>query len=299
MIRKSLLYATLLFFISCDFGGVKSTDSEIDGTENTDSNTVEGFPNDSLSDYQGEKPYSLLKDTIDGTPNKMVYNGEGGLRVEWTVRNETNPIELNDVVMVNYTARVAAGEEFDSNKEIGEPVPLKTNIGMMIKGWEKGLLQMHVGDKGRIMIPSALAYGDDGYLNVVPPKADLIVEIEIVNKITPIVLEEGVKVYKWKTNEQGLSPVKNKRITFDYFAYTKGPKGKRYDNSFKDSEPFSFKFENDNVIDGLHQGMGAMRSKENAFIEIPAGLAYGKGGLLDLVPKNTDIVYDVRIISID
>ena len=45
--------------------------------------------------------------------------------------------------------------------------------------------------------------------------------------------------------------------------------------------------------------MKVVRSGENAFIEIPSKLAYGSKGLVDLVPKNTDIVYDVRILSID
>jgi FKBP-type peptidyl-prolyl cis-trans isomerase len=65
----------------------------------------------------------------------------------------------------------------------------------------------------------------------------------------------------------------------------KGPKGKLYDNSFKDSQPFSFVLENDNVVDGLHQGMKVIHTEEHAFIEIPYSLAYGAKGMVDLVPK--------------
>ena len=177
--------------------------------------------------------------------------------------------------MVNYKARVASGEQYDSNDEVGEPVPLKTNIGMMVKGLEAGLLKMNIGDKGRILIPANLGYGENGYSTIVPPDADLIIEIEIVRRIEPIVLDEGVKVYTWKKVKNGAQIEKNQLITFDYFAYTKGEKGKMYDNSYKKSEPFSFRLENDNVIDGLHQGMCVLNQGENAFIEIPASLAYG------------------------
>src|SRR5688500_11625732 len=118
---------------------------------------------------------------------------------------------------------------------------------------------MNVGDKGRIMIPNALAYGEDGYLDKVPPQADIIVEIEIVKRIEPIVLDEGVKVYKWKSVKEGKTPVKNQLITFDYFAYTMGKEGRMYDNSYQNAVPFSFKFENAGVIDGLHQGMSVMK----------------------------------------
>lgn len=300
--KLSLIYTCLfsaILFVSCDFSGVKSSndnDTDIADTAGTDSVIALDSGIDST---ESDLPFALLKDTILGEANSMVYNGEGGLRVEWTVKNEGDPIALNDVVLVNYTARVAAGEVFDSNSEMKSPAPLKTNIGMMVEGWEKGLLEMNIGDVGRIMIPSALAYGENGYSSIVPPDADLIVEIEIVERVTPIVLSEGVKIYTWKQNTSANKPEKDQLITFDYFAYRKGSKGGLYDNSFKDSQPFSFRFENDNVIDGLHQGMKVVRSGENAFIEIPSKLAYGSKGLVDLVPKNTDIVYDVRLLSID
>ncbi len=288
-----------LLFVSCDFDGVKTSDNNDAKVDTINTNNVNHEVGSDIDSTESDEPYALLKDTIPGEANSMVYNGEGGYQVEWTVKKENDPIELNDVVLVNYTARVAAGEEYDSNKAMNAPAPLKTNIGMMVEGWEKGLLQMNIGDVGRIMIPAALAYGENGYSSIVPPNADLIVEIDIVERVEPIVLEEGVKVYTWKKNINGNNPEKNQLITFDYFAYKKGQKAGLYDNSFKDSQPFSFKLENENVIDGLHQGMKVIKSDENAFIEIPAKLAYGSKGLLDLVPKNTDIVYDVRILSID
>jgi len=299
-------YFTILILLialgSCDFEGVKTSSNDNNGeigapdsASNPPSST-----DTTISDVLDPKnPFDLLQDTIQGQPNEMVYNREDGLRVEWTVKSNENRIQLNDVILINYKARVAAGEQYDSNEEMGVPAPIKTNIGMIVKGYEDGLLQMSVGDKGRILIPSALAYGEDGYSTIIPPNADLIIDIEIVDKINPIVLEEGVKVYKWKSNKFAEKPVKDQLITFDYFAYTIGEKGRLYDNSFQNSEPFSFKFENDNVVDGLHQGMSVMREEENAFIEIPAKLAYGKDGLLDLVPKNTGIVYDVRILRFD
>ena len=285
---KYFFLLTPLFLIACNMQGVK--DPSISDNDSIVENTGEAD--------SSNKPF-LMVDSINGQPNEMVYNRKDGLRIEWTKKNNANPILLNDVVMVNYKARVAGGEQYDSNTELGEPVPLKTNIGMMIKGWEEGLLLLHVGDKARIMIPNALAYGEDGYIDIVPPQADIIVEIEIVSKIEPIILDEGVKVYVWKSVKKGKTPVKNQIITFDYFAYTKGKGAKLYDNSYKNAEPFSFKFQNAGVVEGLHQGFSVLKSGENAFIEIPTELAYGKKGLVDFVPSKTDIVYDVRIKSIE
>jgi peptidylprolyl isomerase len=287
---KKLLYLLpFAIFFSCELQGVEGEDLITNDSIKANQNDV------AVLDGNGFK----LADSINGVPNEMVMMRPDGLRIEWTKKNTTNQIQLNDAVMVNFKARVAGGEEYDSNDPIGEPIPLKTNIGMMVKGWEDGILMMHVGDKGRIMIPNALGYGDDGYLDKVPPQADLIIDIEIVSKIEPIVLEEGVKVYKYKTIDGGANPVKNQLITFDYFAFTVGKEGHLYDNSYKNGEPFSFKFENAGVVEGLHQGMSVIKAGESAFIEIPTELAYGKQGLIDFVPSKTDIVYDVRVISVE
>lgn len=287
---KKLLYLIpFSIIVSCELQGVEGDDVITNDSIKANQNDV------AVLDGNGFK----LADSINGVPNEMVMMRADGLRIEWTKKNTSNQIQLNDAVMVNFHARVAGGEEYDSNDPIGEPIPLKTNIGMMVKGWEEGILMMHVGDKGRIMIPNALGYGDDGYLDKVPPQADLIIDIEIVSKIEPIVLEEGVKVYKYKTAEGGANPVKNQIITFDYFAFTVGKDAHLYDNSYKNGEPFSFKFENAGVVEGLHQGMSVIKAGENAFIEIPTELAYGKQGLIDLVPSKTNIVYDVRVISVE
>ncbi|MFT4602400.1 MAG: FKBP-type peptidyl-prolyl cis-trans isomerase [Arenicella sp.] len=286
--KNILIYSLIVLgLVSCKLDGVEDQVDNDSIIENLGVDTIDTAANN-----------LLLTDTVDGHANHLVYQRDDGLRVEWDIKNDEKRIQLNDVVMVNYTARVAAGEVYDTNKELGKPVPLKSNIGMMVPGWEAGLLQMHEGDKGRIMIPAAQAYGEDGYMTIVPPKADLIVDIEIVSIIKPTILEDGVKVYKWQKVSKGETPKKNQVITFDYFAYKKGEEKGMYDNSYQNEAPFSFKFKNATVVDGLHIGMSILKEGESAFIEIPAKAAYGSKGLLDLVPKNTDIVYDVRIGTI-
>ncbi len=148
------------------------------------------------------------------------------------------------------------------------------------------------------MIPAKLGYGETGLLGVVPQNADIIVDIEIVSKVEPIVLQEGVKIYKYEQISEGAYPQKNQEITFDYFAFKTGDDAGMYNNSYEGGEPFSFKFENDNVIDGLHIGFSKIRANEKVYIHIPTKLAYGSKGLVDMVPPNTDIVFDVRVESI-
>ena len=52
----------------------------------------------------------------------------------------------------------------------------------LIAGFKEALLSMKVGDRIRVFIPSALAYGKQGFGNgVIPPDDDLMFEIEIVD----------------------------------------------------------------------------------------------------------------------
>lgn len=55
------------------------------------------------------------------------------------------------------------------------------NIGKnMKKGWTEALQLMTVGSKWQLFIPSALAYGEEGYAPDIGPNAVLIFEIELV-----------------------------------------------------------------------------------------------------------------------
>ena len=50
----------------------------------------------------------------------------------------------------------------------------------LIAGFKEGLLKMKVGDKVRLFIPSHLAWGERGAGGVIPPNADVVFDIEIV-----------------------------------------------------------------------------------------------------------------------
>jgi len=296
--KNKILISTVIILIlsACSLEGVKDKKKSNDLVD-TINEMIDTISTEPIIDVDTTH---LKKDTLDsGQPNEMVWNGDKGLRIEWDNKTTHPQLKYGDVVMVNYTARVARGEVYDSNSEIGHPIPLKIGIGQLIEGWEKGLLQMHEGDKGRILIPSKLAYGETGLGNVVPVNADIIVNIEIVKQIQPINLEEGVKVYKYEAVDGGEYPTKNQMITFDYFAFRSNNKPGLYDNSYQKGTPFTFRFKNDNLIDGLHIGFSKLKAGEKAFIDIPSAAAYGKTGIVDLVPKNTNIVYDVRVEKIE
>jgi len=65
---------------------------------------------------------------------------------------------LADTVSVHYTGWTTDGHMFDSSVKRGAPA--KFPVGGVIKGWTEALQLMVVGEKRRLWIPGALAYGD-------------------------------------------------------------------------------------------------------------------------------------------
>lgn len=83
-----------------------------------------------------------------------------------------------DVVTVHYTGVLEDGEMFDSSVERGQPATFP--LSNVIKGWTEGVQLMSPGARFQFLIPHDLAYGEDGFGDVIPPLETLLFEIELL-----------------------------------------------------------------------------------------------------------------------
>ena len=89
--------------------------------------------------------------------------------------------QKGDNVKVHYTGTLMDGTVFDSSIERGEPIEFPLGVGYVIPGWDEGIMMMSKGEMGVLYIPYYLAYGERGAGGVIPPFANLIFEVELVD----------------------------------------------------------------------------------------------------------------------
>lgn len=89
-----------------------------------------------------------------------------------------------DAVQVHYTGKLLNGKVFDSSRTNpqsgGKPAQFQVGVGMVIPGWEEGVMKMNKGEKATLIIPSTLAYGPRGNQGIAPNSV-LLFDIELLD----------------------------------------------------------------------------------------------------------------------
>lgn len=112
------------------------------------------------------------------TIGQMVTLPSGLQYYDLVVGTGETPPEASTRVRVHYSGWLTDGTQFDSSVERGTPADFPLNG--VIGGWTEGVGSMAVGGKRKLIIPFNLAYGAGGRAPVIPAKATLIFDVELL-----------------------------------------------------------------------------------------------------------------------
>ena len=138
-----------------------STEREVAGIKTAEKEVAKTQKQEPVNQNNNQKNMDLkIETTQEGTGDKVTKSG--------------------DTISVHYTGKLEDGTKFDSSVDRGTPFDFTIGQGQVIAGWEQGLLDMKVGEKRILTIPSEMGYGAQGAGGIIPPDATLIFEVELM-----------------------------------------------------------------------------------------------------------------------
>ncbi len=96
------------------------------------------------------------------------------------------PVAPRKCVYSHYTGWLTDGKKFDSSRDTTndgkprDPISFPQGARRVIAGWDLGFEGMRVGGQRRLFIPYQLAYGEAGRPPVIPPKAELVFDVQLM-----------------------------------------------------------------------------------------------------------------------
>jgi len=144
---------------------------------------------DDIVAYEEEKIVAYT-DTIVGV--ETVFDTVNSVTMYYVVDESTDgpPVAIDSTIEVAYKGYLIDGRVFDESSggnyfqfKVGD---YDAEGGTAIEGWHLGLANFNEGEKGRLIIPYPLAYGEygkytNGKLVIIPPYETLVFDVEVVS----------------------------------------------------------------------------------------------------------------------
>ncbi|OMO89984.1 hypothetical protein CCACVL1_07552 [Corchorus capsularis] len=223
---------------------------------------------------------------------------DGGILKKILVEGEKweNPKDL-DEVFVKYEACLEDGTLISKS----DGVEFTVGEGYFCPALAKAVKTMKKGEKVLLTVKPEYAFGENGKAAVGSEGAVLHITLELVSwksvsdvtkdkKVMKKILKEG-EGYE-RPNDGAVVQVKLIGKLEDGTIFVK----KGHD----EEEPFEFKIDEEQVIDGLDRAVKTMKKGEHALITIQSEYAFGSSESqqeLAVVPANSTIYYEVEMVS--
>jgi peptidylprolyl isomerase len=203
--------------------------------------------------------------------------------------------KTGDEVRVHYTGWLTDGTKFDSSVDRGQPFSFTLGVGMVIRGWDEGVVGMKVGGKRKLTIPAHMGYGARGAGGVIPPNATLVFEVELlgITEVPP----EGELVIEEVLEGKGEGAANGRTVRVHYRGRLQD--GTVFDSSYERGDPIEFPLGAGMVIAGWEQGLQGLKVGGKRKLTIPYNLGYGAQGYPGVIPPYATLIFDVELVGLD
>lgn len=181
--KKMLLMLGIILFlgVACNQNSTKETETTDAKTEQQQQTQTPPQPKHQTTPVDPQEQARIDAELIQkfvATNNLKAQTTESGIYYVVDKPGSGKNPTLESTVKVHYSGTLLNGTKFDSSYDRGEPTefPLRG----VIRGWQEGIPLFKPGGKGKIIIPSGLAYGPQQVGPSIPPNSVLVFDIELL-----------------------------------------------------------------------------------------------------------------------
>lgn len=237
-------------------------------------------------------------------------------------------LKNGDAVQVNYLGQAwDSTEPFDNSYDRKSPFDLTLGAGMVIQGWDKGLVGQKVGSRVELVIPPDLGYGAQGSGDTIKPNATLVFVIDIVKATTVPTSAKGTEVPqnnaalpKVGTNADGKAPSVTipksdppAKLSSTYVLESDGEvitdtdsvvvnyvgllwkDGKTFDSTYEQGKTQTFPLEQV-TLKGLKNGLVGKKVGSRVLLVIPPDQGFGNEAQ-QTIPAKSTLVFAVDLLA--
>ncbi|KAM9345976.1 peptidyl-prolyl cis-trans isomerase FKBP10-like [Symphorus nematophorus] len=198
-----------------------------------------------------------------------------------------------DYIRYHYNGTFQDGTAFDSSYQRNSTYNTYIGMGYVIRGMDKALHGLCIGEKRKIIVPPHMAYGEEGVGDLIPGSAVLVFDIHVIDFHNP---KDPVDI-KVTHKPQECSETSEADDLIQYRYNCSLMDGTLLYSSDQFDSPSITTLGANNVIAGLEKGLSGMCVGERREVVIPPHWGHGENGAGG-VPRSAVLLFELELVQL-